>query len=79
MITIKIKVIPKSRVSLVQKEADDSYRVKVEAPPEKGKANKRVIELLAGYFDVSKSKIQILKGEFSSRKIIGLDILKLNK
>ncbi len=48
----------------------NSYKIYVTVPPEKGKANKRMIELLADYFKVSKSQIKILKGEISRNKIV---------
>ncbi|MFH1049146.1 MAG: DUF167 domain-containing protein [Patescibacteria group bacterium] len=50
------------------------YKVYVTAAPEKGKANKKMIELLAEYFKVSKSQIRIVKGEISRNKIV--EILK---
>lgn len=46
------------------------YKVYVTVPPEDGKANKKVIELLAEYFKVSKSQVKIVKGEISRNKII---------
>jgi len=57
-------------------DANDSelYKVYVTAAPEKGKANKKMIELLAEYFKVSKSQIRIVKGEISRNKIV--EILK---
>jgi hypothetical protein len=57
-------------------EANDGelYKVYVTVAPEQGKANKKMIELLAKYFDVSKSQIKIIKGETSRNKIV--EILK---
>lgn len=46
------------------------YKVCVTAAPEKGKANKKTIELLAEYFKVAKSQIRIIRGEISRNKII---------
>lgn len=46
------------------------YKVYVTAAPEKGKANKKMIELLAEYFKASKSQIKIIKGEISRNKIV---------
>ncbi len=48
----------------------NSYKVYVTVPPEKGKANKKMIELLSEYFKVSKSQIKIVKGEISRNKIV---------
>lgn len=56
-----VRVIPHSRQSKV---VDDGgiLRVYTTVAPEKGNANKAVIELLADYFNVPKSRIKILKG-----------------
>ena len=46
------------------------YKVYVAAAPEQGKANKKMIELLAQYFKVAKSQIRIIKGKISRNKIV---------
>lgn len=46
------------------------YKIYVTAAPEQGKANKKMFELLAEYFKVSKSQIRIIKGETSRNKIV---------
>lgn len=53
-------------------EANDGelYKVYVTVAPEKGKANKKMIELLAQYFKAAKSQIRIVKGEISRNKIV---------
>ncbi|RUM87332.1 MAG: hypothetical protein DSZ24_06440 [Thermodesulfatator sp.] len=40
------------------------------APPEKGKANKQLVEVLAKHFGVKKSSVKILKGETSHNKVV---------
>ena len=57
----KIKVTPHARQNKVV-ECDGLLRVYTTAAPEKGRANSAVIELLAEYFDVPKSRIKILNG-----------------
>ena len=37
-----------------------------------GEANKKVVEILADYFDVAKSQIEIISGQKSKRKIINI-------
>lgn len=59
---IKVKVIPKARVNDVSKEGD-FFKVRVTAPPEKGKANKAVINLISKYFNAPKTQIMIEKGK----------------
>jgi hypothetical protein len=70
---IELKVIARAKKEVVEKISDNSYRVKVSAPPEKGKANKRVIELLSKEFNVRKQDIKIISGETNNRKIIEID------
>lgn len=68
---ISVRVIPNaSKNEIVSMEPD--FKVKVNAPPEKGKANKAVIELLSKYFGVKKSQITIIAGEKSRTKTISI-------
>jgi len=69
---INIKVYPKARQEKVVKEGD-TYKVYVNSPPVDGKANKRVIELLAKKFKIKKSQISIIKGETSRGKVVEID------
>lgn len=66
---IRVKVTPKSKVRKLENLGDGSFIVKVSAPPEDGKANKEVIEMLADYFDVPRSKIALKSGASSRQKI----------
>lgn len=38
--------------------------------PERGKANKEMVERLASYFDVSKNKVCIISGLTSTKKLV---------
>lgn len=61
-------VKPNARKSAVEKIDEKTYKVSVAAAPAEGKANKAVIGLLAEYFDVPKSRIEIKSGYSSPRK-----------
>ena len=69
---IRVKVKANARGNDVKKIGEDYYEVRVTVPPEKGKANERVIELLSGYFGIPKSNINIKRGSKSREKIIEL-------
>lgn len=69
---IRVMVIPNSKKPSVKKE-NDTYVVRVDAPPTKGRANKRLIEILAEYFGVKKSRIRIISGEKSREKIVEIE------
>jgi len=49
---------------------DGTYKIKVAATPEKGKANRALCEFLAGHFNVGISQVQILSGKTSHIKRI---------
>lgn len=60
---ITVRVIPKSsKTELVGKLADGSLKVRLAAPPEKGKANEELRQFLAGHFGVAPSRVQIVSG-----------------
>jgi len=67
---IFIKVKPKAKEEKVEKIDDVNFKVFVKQPPEKGRANYAIIRVLADYFNVNQSKIQIVSGSTSKVKII---------
>jgi hypothetical protein len=70
---IFVKVCPKSKLEKVEKKSETNFRVRVKEVPEKGKANKAVLRVLADYFNIAESKIRIVSGSTSKIKIIELD------
>lgn len=69
---ILAKVKAGARKNLVEKITDNNYRIWITQPPEKGRANKAVIKILAEYFNITPSQITIVSGETSNIKIIRL-------
>ncbi len=67
---IKVKVKPNSKKEIVQRQEDGSYLVRVNTPPVEGKANKKVIELLAKFFKTAKSNIVLCSGPKSRVKTL---------
>ena len=68
LITLKAK--PNARKNEVVKVDDVTYEVRTTATPADGKANEAIIELLAKYFRVAKSKVEIVKGKTAHVKIV---------
>lgn len=65
----QVKVSPNSRQASVVQDGE-KLKVRVNATPDKGKANDRLIEILSEHFKVPKSSIKILTGHTSHNKII---------
>ena len=70
--TFNIRVTPHAKQNKVV-EKDGVLRVYTTVAPENGRANGAVIELLAKYFDVPKSRIKIIRGETSRDKVVTVD------
>lgn len=69
---ISVSVVPNSKTCEVLRIDENNYKIRVDAPAVEGKANKRLIEILSEYFNVSKSSIRILKGFKSKNKIVSI-------
>lgn len=67
LITVRVK--PKSKKEYIKRIDENNFIIAVHEPPEKGRANKRVMEMLAEYLNISKNNITLLKGEKSKTKI----------
>ncbi|MBU1888408.1 MAG: DUF167 domain-containing protein [Candidatus Omnitrophica bacterium] len=70
---VELKVIARAKKECVEKISANSYRIKVQAPPEKGKANKKVLELIAKELGVKKGAVRITSGAANNRKIVEID------
>ncbi len=70
---IFVKVKPNAKVEKVEKVDDLNYFVSVKAPPTEGRANRAVVELIADYFKIPKSKVKIIAGFSSKNKVIEIE------
>jgi uncharacterized protein (TIGR00251 family) len=69
---LKIKVVPSSSRDCIVGWLGEALKVKLMAPPEKGKANESLIQLLANEFKIDKSKITIQRGHTQVNKVVEL-------
>ncbi|HLX12686.1 MAG TPA: DUF167 domain-containing protein [Bacteroidota bacterium] len=67
-ITIRVKT--NSRCEEVRETTPGAYAVSVNAPRIGGKANERVVELLAEFFNKPKRAIAILHGHTGKSKVV---------
>lgn len=67
-LTIQVKT--NAKMNNVEKCGQGRWRVQVKAPPQEGRANEAVIEVLAEHFRVPKSQVAILGGFKSKTKIV---------
>lgn len=65
-----VKVHPRARQERVERTGEGEFEAWVREPPEGGRANKALVELLAGHFGVPKSEVRIVRGTGSRRKVV---------
>jgi uncharacterized protein (TIGR00251 family) len=76
---ISVKVTPGAARNEMQGLTNGIWRIKIAATPEKGKANKELIEFLSDRLGIKKDRINILKGQTSHNKIIAIEGLSVEE
>jgi len=70
---ISLRVYPGAARSEVVDFVDGVLRVRVAAPPVKGKANRELLAFLSQVLGVDKGTLTIIKGHTSRSKVIAVD------
>ena len=63
-----------SKTKVVEVMDDESIKITISAPAEKGKANEKLISFIASEFDVNKSQVEIVSGKTARMKLIRISI-----
>jgi uncharacterized protein (TIGR00251 family) len=71
---LNLKVVPGASKNEIVGWMGDVLKVRVSAPPEKGRANAAVCELLAAALGVSVKRVQVVSGETSQRKVVEVPV-----
>lgn len=67
---IRVRVTPNAREAKVTEVEELAFEVRVDEKAMDGRANKRLLEILAKHLGVPKSKVSIVRGAKSRDKII---------
>ena len=81
-VVLPVKAHPGTRRNEIRSPQNGMLRVSVTQAPEKGKANKAIIALLAKELSLRKSQIELLSGETSGQKrflIAGISLANLQE
>ena len=72
--TLRVKVIPRSAQSeITGQTADGTLKIKIAAPPEKGKANEALCAFLARHYGVPRAAVTILSGHAAALKLVRVE------
>lgn len=72
---IRIKIIPRSQKNEIteiikDEEGEKTIKIRIKAPPEKGKANAELIKFLSKTFNIKRDAISIISGKTDRLKLI---------
>jgi uncharacterized protein (TIGR00251 family) len=80
-VILPVRAQPGARREAIVGEQAGALKVAVTAPPDRGRANEAIIEVLADSLGVAKSKITLLSGATSRQKkflLEGLTVTEVN-
>ena len=72
---LNVKVVPGASRDQIVGWLGDALKIKVTAPPEKGKANEAVVTLLAKTLGVRRDTIEIVSGHGSPAKTVDIALM----
>ena len=72
-VNVPVRVSPGSKRNEVVGFGGGVWRVKVSAPPVKGKANQELITFLGEVLGVSRSSLSIVRGHTARNKVISVE------
>jgi uncharacterized protein (TIGR00251 family) len=70
---LRVKIVPSSSRDSIVGWLGESLKIKVKAPPEQGKANAAVIELLASILEIEQKRIAVVNGHLSPVKVLMIE------
>ena len=76
MSRVRIRVAPGARRSELLGPHGEGWKARVAAPPERGRANAALEELLAGALGIPRDKVRVVAGHASRDKVVEVDGLE---
>ena len=74
---LRLRVVPGARRSQVVGRLGESWKLRVHAAPERGRANDEVVALLAETLGLAESEIRVVAGRTTRDKVVELSQLSL--
>lgn len=71
-VTLRVRVVPRASRSMIAGEIDGAVKIRIASPPVDGAANEELVRFLAKLLGVGRSSVQILAGQTSKNKIVGV-------
>ena len=69
---VKVRVRANARREVFEKVSETSFKVSVRDKALENAANRRVVELIAAHFKLSKARVRIIRGQRSPSKVLSV-------
>jgi uncharacterized protein len=73
MAVIAVKVVPRAAKDEIVGWLEDALKVRVQAPPQDGRANRALEELLAEALSLKKNAVTVTSGRASAHKRVAIE------
>jgi len=70
---IKVKVNPRAKKEKLKQTKENYFEISVKEEAKNNLANRRIIEIIAQFFDLPKGKVRIINGHQSPNKLLIID------
>lgn len=70
---MKVKAVPGASRSEIVGKLGEALKIRVAAPPEGGKANREIVDLVAAKLGLSLNQVAVLSGQSSPAKVLSVE------
>jgi uncharacterized protein len=68
---LRVKILPRSpKTEFAGALSDGTLKIRVAAPPDRGKANDALCSFLAAHYGVPKDKVEVVSGHTATLKLV---------
>jgi uncharacterized protein len=71
-VLLSVKLQPRAAANEICAPLGDELKIKVTAPPVDAAANEALLELLAGWLDCARGRVELIRGHKSRHKVVKL-------
>jgi uncharacterized protein len=78
-ITFNVKVIPRAKRDEIVGVEGDAVKIRLNAPPVEGRANEALVKFLADVLKISRTQVELVRGETSRHKVVRVRSVPMDK
>ena len=76
-VVLNLHIVPRASKTEIKEELDNALKIRIQAPPVDGKANKNLLKFLKKTLKIPANNIRIISGETSRTKRVAIDNISI--